>query len=90
MDSPFNILGMVHCINSMGHRLFFSNRIAFLSLKIILSKQLIQTLMKCHIMQHFIWVFTVCYRAYVGVTCILRVKFHRPSPCNLGESPAGQ
>ena len=30
--------------------------------------------MKCHIMWHFIWVFTVCKSAPLGVSCVQRVK----------------
>ena len=34
--------------------------IVFLSLKIDFVLQTVKTLMKCHIMWHFIWVYTVC------------------------------
>ena len=30
--------------------------------------------MKCHIMWHFIWVFTVCKSTHLGVSCLQRVK----------------
>ena len=39
-----------------------------------LSKQTVQTLTKGRIMWHFIWVFTVCQSACLGVSVLKRVK----------------
>ena len=38
----------------------------FISLKIVFTITKVQTLMKFRILQHFIWVFTVCQRTYIG------------------------
>ena len=57
----------------LGHRskkIFFN---IFLSLKIFFIQQTVQTLMKCSIMQHFIWVFTVCQS-----TCLRVFRLKRP------------
>ena len=37
--------------------------------------QTVLTLIKCNIMRHFIWVYTVCESACLGVTPIQRVNF---------------
>ena len=39
-----------------------------------LLKQTVQTLMKCSIMLHFIWVFTVCQSTSLGVSRTERVS----------------
>ena len=47
----------------------------FLSLKIhFVFKQTVQTLMKGHIVHHFIWVFTVCLSTGLGVSNLQRIK----------------
>ena len=43
-----------------GHRYRFLNYEVFLSLLIVLILATVQTLLKCSITLHFIWVFTVC------------------------------
>ena len=46
-----------------------------LSLKVVLILA-VQTLMKCSIMLHFIWVFTVYQSTHLGVSSKQRVKVH--------------
>ena len=67
--SPFCIL--------KGHRSKFLNFDIFLSLKIafILAKSAL-TLMNCHIMLHFIWVFTVCQSTSLNPFCIKFVTIY--------------
>ena len=40
----------------------------------ILFQQTVQSLMKCRIMRHFIWVFAVCQSTRLGVSSLKRVK----------------
>ena len=47
---------------------------SFSDCRLILSSQTVQTLMKCCIMQHFIWVFTVCQSTHLGVSFLQRVN----------------
>ena len=49
-------------------QVLFLKYINFFSLKIDLSKQTVQTLMKCHLMQHFILVFAVFHSFRLGVS----------------------
>ena len=49
--------------------LYFSPHGSFLSQKTV------QTLMKCRILRHFIWVFTVLQSTHLGVCSIQRVKY---------------
>ena len=48
--------------------------VTFFLWRLILSKQKVQTLMKCHIMQYFIWVFTACAKYLFWVSGLQRVN----------------
>ena len=43
--------------------------------KIFLCLQTVQTLLKCRIMWHFIWVFAVCQSTFMQVYSMKRVKY---------------
>ena len=55
----------------LDHMLRFLNNV-FLSS--CLSSQTVQTQMKCCILLHFIWVFTVCQSTHLGMSSIQRAK----------------
>ena len=57
-----------------GSQVIFHN-ISFSEDQFCLSKT-VQTLMKCSIMLHFIWVFTSCQSTHLGVSGLQRVKYH--------------
>ena len=57
-----------------GHRSEFPNYDIFLSLKIVLTKAKTVDQMKCHLMWHFIWVFTFCQIIRLWVSRIQRVN----------------
>ena len=64
------------CI-ATGQKLKLPGTTVFLSLKIILV--LANSVDPDEIMQHFIWVFTVCQSMHLGVNSIQRVKFKHTS-----------
>ena len=77
-DAPWYIFrGHTQVIISQKKKIFhFLLRIS------ILSKQTMQTLMKCRNMRHFIWVFTVCQSTLLEVSIRQRVKrvfYRRPA-----------
>ena len=51
--------GKVHCIHQWVKGYYFEIKLHFFLWRLFLSEQTIQTLMKCRILRHFIWVFTV-------------------------------
>ena len=63
--------GSVYIYVSLGHNLEFPYNDVFQSLKsFFLSWQTMKSLIKSHIMQLFIWVFTVYHYACLQVSCI--------------------
>ena len=52
----------------------FQIKINFSPWRLLLSKQTVQTLMKCRTMQHYIWNLAVCQSTCLGVSGLQRVK----------------
>ena len=68
--------------------LYSYKKIVFFPVKIFLSKQRVLNLLKCRVMQHAIWVFTVCKSIHLGVFSLQGVKharfYRRASSSNFG------
>ena len=65
---------MVHCIYWGVAGYNFQQIVYFFLWSLILSYQTVQILMKCCIMWHFIWVYTVCQSTRFGVSGLQKVK----------------
>ena len=72
----YNILGLVHCIY-LGMSSYNLKKILYFFLKIIFTftNSVDPNDSKCHIVQHFVWVFTVCkHTLNYGFTPLQRVN----------------
>ena len=88
MDSSFRfdainfVLGKIQKC-TLCQIIIFKKYCILLSGDIFLPLQMVDTLMKCSIMLHFIWVFTVCKSTRLGVSQIQAIKQAKTESVNV-------